>query len=155
MESMVTSFEKLDALLDELPEGTEMNICTDEWSVKDLLAVRIWWSEQISDWVHAGFRNEIPDLPAKGYKWSETPALNNAIVRDNADIDYAEIRQQLNIAFKRIQKITENLSEEQLMKPFMFEWAGKWPVARWISISTTRQYTTAATYVRKVLASVR
>jgi hypothetical protein len=32
----------------------------------------------------------------------------------------------------------------------VFGWAGKWPLARWISINTARQYTTARAYVRQL-----
>lgn len=30
-------------------------------------------------------------------------------------------------------------------------WAGKWPISRWVSINTTRQYVTARTYIRRAI----
>lgn len=47
-------------------------VCVDEWTVKDLLAVRVWWTEQVVAWIEAGRRGESPELSAPGYRWRET-----------------------------------------------------------------------------------
>ena len=35
------------------------------------------------------------------------------------------------------------------------DWAGNYPLSRWISINTARQYTTARTYLRRALRESR
>ena len=45
----------------------------------------------------------------------------------------------------------DKLDDKQLLDANVFGWAGKWPVARWISIKTARQYTTARTLIRATL----
>jgi hypothetical protein len=43
------------------------------------------------------------------------------------------------------------LNDRQLLAPHVFDWAGKWPISRWIAINTARQYTTARTYIRRIV----
>ncbi len=38
-----------------------------------------------------------------------------------------------------------------LLEVGVFPWARKWPIARWISINTARQYQTARTAIRRAL----
>jgi hypothetical protein len=45
----------------------------------------------------------------------------------------------------------DSLSDPELLEAGAFEWAGKWPLARWISINTARQYDTARTFIRRAL----
>jgi len=43
------------------------------------------------------------------------------------------------------------LDDNELLEPRVFEWAGSYPIARWISINTVRQYTTARTFIRRAV----
>ncbi|MCU0281239.1 MAG: ClbS/DfsB family four-helix bundle protein, partial [Acidimicrobiia bacterium] len=52
-----------------------------EWSVKDVLAHLDAWHEMFLDWEAAGCRGEKPVIPAPGYTWATTPALNEEIRR--------------------------------------------------------------------------
>ena len=47
--------------------------CTDEWTVHQLLAVRSFWTKSTAVWIESGLRGRNPVIPAKGYRWSETP----------------------------------------------------------------------------------
>ena len=39
--------------------------------MKDLLAVRAWWTENVVIWVQAGQRGECPTTPARAYGWND------------------------------------------------------------------------------------
>ena len=53
-----STFEKLQAELDAAGSRIGNMNCIDDWSVKDLLAVRAWWTESVIDWIEAGQRGE-------------------------------------------------------------------------------------------------
>lgn len=152
IEQIKSSYLKLDGLLDQLTEKSAETVCVDDWSVKQLLAVRAWWSESVVDWIESGRNGEIPTLPAKGYKWNETPSLNNDIARSSTDESFKEVRKRLNLAYHRVLNTIDNLSDKELLDQGVFDWAGKWPLSRWLSINTARQYTTAQKYIRRVLS---
>jgi hypothetical protein len=94
-------------------------------------------------WVQAGRRGECPTTPAKAYGWNETPRLNADIVRSARDQSYRLIRARLERGAARVLSTIDGLDDAELLQVGVFSWAGKWPVSRWISVNTARQYTTA------------
>lgn len=150
-----STYEKLEAELDAAGARIGGIPCIDDWSVKDLLAVRIWWTENVIDWVEAGQRGELPITPAQGYLWKETPRLNANIVRKSQRMSYRSVRGRLRKGFERVMSTIDSLDDHELLDVGAFDWAGKYPVSRWISINTARQYTTARTFIRRALRESR
>lgn len=76
----------LEAYLETLtPEQMVEPDVVGEWSPKDVLAYLIEWEQMVLSWYRAGLRGEVPELPALGYKWNQTPALNRAIYEKHRD----------------------------------------------------------------------
>ena len=125
--------------------------CVDGWTVKDLLAVRVWWTENVVGWIETGRSGEVPITPAAGYKWQETPRLNADIVRAAQRESYRSIRKRLERGFAKVLDLIDELSDTELLEVGTFPWAGKYPISRWISLNTVRQYTTARTFVRRAI----
>ena len=146
-----SSYTKLRAELDAANPGIAELPCVDDWSVMDLLVVRVWWTERVIDWVEAGARGESPVTPAPGYRWSETPRLNSDIVAKGSGESYSAIRARLERGYERVLDAIQSLNDSELLEVGVFPWAGKYPIARWISINTTRQYLTARTYIRRAI----
>lgn len=150
-----SSFEKLQSELDEAGPEVGPLPCVDEWTVKDLLAVRVWWTEAVVDWIEAGRRGESPVTPAEGYRWSETPRLNTDIVNASGRESYKSLRARLEQGFTRVIRTIDSLDDRQLTEVGVFAWAGNYPISRWISINTARQYTTARSFIRRALRDQR
>ena len=150
-----SSFAKLRDELDAAGPGIAELPCVDDWSVKDLLAVRMWWTKHVIDWVEAGKRGETPATPAQGYRWNETPRLNMDVVLENRGESYSSIRAGLEQGYRRVMDTVDSLDDTELLDVGVFPWAGKYPVSRWISINTTRQYLTARTYIRRAIREHR
>ncbi|MBT8137523.1 MAG: ClbS/DfsB family four-helix bundle protein [Gammaproteobacteria bacterium] len=144
-----STYEKLHAELEATGSRAGSLHCVDDWSIKDLLAVRVWWTEHVIDWVEAGQRGERPVTPADGYRWKETPRLNADIVKKCRRESYKSLRQRLEQGYRRALQVIDGLDEGELLDVGVFEWAGGYPVSRWISINTARQYTTARTFIRR------
>lgn len=151
VDSTRSSFEKLRAELDAAGPGAGGVPCVDDWSVKDLLAVRAWWTERVIDWVEAGRQGETPITPAEGYRWNETPRLNADVVASARRESYRSIRRRLERGYERVMRAVQSLEDRELLDVGVFPWAGRYPLARWISINTDRQYATARTHIRRAL----
>ena len=151
VEMVTTSFEKLRAELDGAGSRVGSLHCVDDWSVKDLLAVRAWWTESVVDWIEAGCRGERPVTPAEGYAWKETPRLNADIVSKARRESLKSLRRRLERGYARVVATIDRLDDQELLEVGVFEWAGSYPIARWISLNTARQYTTARSFIRKAL----
>ncbi len=151
IDQVTLSYENLSTDLDGGGPSLARLVCLDDWTVKDLLAVRAWWTHSVVDWIEAGARGETPVTPATGYTWKETPRLNSDIVKSAEKKPYRKVRAGLDEGIERVIATIDSLNDKELLQPGVFEWAGKWPVSRWISINTARQYSTARTYVRKAM----
>ena len=81
VESIVSTFEKLQQELNAAGPRAGGLPCVDDWTIKDLLSVRCWWTTSVIDWIEAGKRGDCPITPAPGYQWKETPRLNANIVQ--------------------------------------------------------------------------
>ena len=151
LESIRTSYARLGEALDAAGPRIGGKQCVDDWTVKDLLAVRAWWTTSVVDWIEAGQRGGNPVTPAEGYKWNETPRLNDDIVRRSKRESFRSIRDRLDAGVARVVKTIDTLSDDDLFVARKFDWAGNLPLSRWLSINTARQYTTARTYVRRTI----
>ena len=148
-EQMTSAFEKLWAEVERLDEASSRRICVDDWTIKDLLAVRVWWAERVSDWIAEGRRGGKPVTPAQGYKWSETPRLNADIIRAEKVTPLDALRRRLKHGYERALETLDALDNRELLERGVFPWAGKLPLLRYLSINTARQYTTARSYIRR------
>ncbi|MEM7101152.1 MAG: ClbS/DfsB family four-helix bundle protein [Pseudomonadota bacterium] len=151
------AYAKLHHELQRFDEKTAQNFCVESgtsapaWRVKDLIAVRAWWSESLVQWIARGRCDDRTfELPAPGYGWNETPRLNNDVVQERYTHTFADSLRRLDFAYQEVIELIDLLSDQQLSAKHQFFWAGNYPVCRWISINTTRQYTTARTLLRKV-----
>ncbi|MCP4663183.1 MAG: ClbS/DfsB family four-helix bundle protein [bacterium] len=150
-----STFEKLRVELEAAGSRVGSLHCVDDWSVKDLLAVRAWWTENVIDWIEAGRRGETPITPAEGYRWNETPRLNADVVKAARRESYRCVRARLARGFERVVRTIETLDDRELLGVGVFAWSGKYPISRWISMNTARQYTTARTFIRRALREHR
>ena len=146
-----TEYAKLTAALDDAGPGAGDRVCVDAWTVRDLMAIRLWWTRSTLDWVDAGCRGETLTLPAPGYKWNETPRLNTDIAAAARGEGLADLRAQLDAQVERLRRTIDALDDPALLQVGVFAWTGTWPVARWLSIGTARQYQSARTYIRRML----
>ncbi len=154
MELVQSSFAALKPELERLDDHNAALPCVDDWTIKDLLAVRAWWTESVVSWIQAGQRGEIPETPAPGYRWRETPRLNAGIVDSAKNEPCQTLVRRLKQGYAQVMILIDGLSDQELLQPGEFEWAGSYPISRWISINTARQYTTARTYIRRALKQV-
>ncbi len=150
VDQIETAFKKLDAELRDIDTEMATRLCVDDWSVKDLLAVRLWWTRSVLNWIDKGKKGLVPITPARGYRWSETPRLNAAVVEKSQRRSFKPIVSELRRQYTRLLATIERLDDEELLEIGVYKWAGNYPIARWLSINTARQYQTARKYIRRV-----
>ena len=88
---------------------------------------------------------------SRGVSWNETPRLNADVVKAARRESYRSICSQLERGYARVLGMIDELSDGELLEVGTFSWAGKWPISRWISLNTVRQYSTARTFVRRAV----
>jgi hypothetical protein len=122
-----------------------------EWSVKDVLAHLIEWEQMVIGWVTAGQRGETPAVPAPGYKWSETPALNQHIYEKHRDRPLQEVLDQFHTSHRQILDLLLSLSDEDLTTPRRYPWTRDNALLTYFVSATSSHYRWARTEIRKGL----
>ncbi|MFA4927956.1 MAG: ClbS/DfsB family four-helix bundle protein [Patulibacter sp.] len=141
---------RLSAELADVERAGESTLpCADDWTVKDVVAVRVAWAEMTRRWIEAGLRGEHPPTPAAGYSWRDTPRLNAAIVARERETPLAALRDRLDAAVDDCLDLAARLDGPDLLEVHRYTWTRSWPIVRWIHANTTAQQTSALRLIRR------
>lgn len=119
------NYEKMMAIVKPLPLKTisQAGAC-EHWSIKDILAHLHAWHLMYLRWYTEGMAGEKPEIPAPGYTWLTTPALNAEIFTRYNDTDLDEILVLLDESHHQIMEIIENHTDEELFTKQRYGWTG-------------------------------
>jgi uncharacterized protein (TIGR03083 family) len=142
----------LEELLETLTPAqmTEPGLVGD-WSAKDVLAHLSEWEQMVLGWHAAGLRGEIPELPAPGFKWSQTPQLNQQIYEKHRDRPLDEVLDQFQASYREILGIIQGLSNEDLFTSGRYAWTKKNTLGAYMVSATSSHYLWARKEIRKGL----
>lgn len=149
-----TNFEQLVNLIENL--STEIQKCdfppgTLNRNIRDVLAHLHHWHVMLLDWYTVGMEGEKPDMPAKGYTWEETKALNEHIQKKYSDHDLNDIKEQLNASFIEVLEIIEKHSDEELFEKKRYHWTGSTSLGAYLISNTSSHYHWGYTFIKKQL----
>ena len=76
LDDIRTEHDLLCARLEGIPKARwyELEVWGDGWTLSDLVAHFAEWQLMFLCWYKDGLRGTTPQLPAPGYRWSETPS---------------------------------------------------------------------------------
>ncbi|MEO1009312.1 MAG: ClbS/DfsB family four-helix bundle protein [Planctomycetota bacterium] len=120
-----------------------------DWTVKDLFAHLTAWEGLFFGWHEAGLRGQTPAMPADGYKWNQTPQLNEAIWRAHEADPWHEVRNAFDRSFERVCVFVDDLDERDLLEPGRFEWTGKHPMVSYFGANTASHYASATKILQR------
>lgn len=113
------------------------------WTIKDLFAHLTAWEQMFLGWHHAGLSGETPAMPARGYKWNETPRLNHAIWAEHRDEPWPAVAAAFDDTYDEVCVLVEGLSGGDLLEPGRFAWTGKYPLTTYLGANTASHYAAA------------
>jgi hypothetical protein len=127
----------------------EPGVWGDGWTVHDLLAHLTEWEQMFLRWYREGRRGGTPAMPAPGYKWGQTPALNRAIWRKHHRESVATVLSRFDASYREILSLARRLSPEDLLVPGRFAWTGKLPLSAYLGPNTCSHYRTAGKFLKR------
>jgi hypothetical protein len=102
-----------------------------------------WWED--------GLKEVTPEMPAPGYKWSETPRLNHAIRERHRSQSPAAVMNHFEAGYRRILGVVEDLPSAKLLVPGAFAWTGRYPLTTYLGPNTASHYRFAARVLKRWL----
>jgi hypothetical protein len=139
------------AYLEQIPKSRlmEQAVWGKGWTVHDLIAHLAEWQTMFLTWYADGEKELKPQMPAPGYKWNETPKLNEAIWEKHKSRTPAKVRADFDKGYERILALAQSLTESQLLKPGAFAWTGKNALVTYLSANSASHYRFANKVLKK------
>jgi hypothetical protein len=153
IEDIVRAHEDLVALLDRIPvdNRSDPGVWGDGWTVKDLVAHLAEWHALFLGWYGEGLQGRKPEMPAPGFKWNQTPALNRAIQEKHRDRPYQEVWADFLKTYAEVLEIVIRSSEGDLLDPGRFPWTGKNALVTYLGANTSSHYRFASKVLKRWL----
>lgn len=129
----------------------EPGVWGDDWNIRDLLAHLTAWEQMFLTWYRQGEAGEQPEMPAKGYKWNQTPALNREIWKRHRGRSVAEIRAEFETSFDEVFSLAQGLTEFELLERGHFSWTGRNHLTTYLGANTVSHYRAATKILRRWL----
>jgi hypothetical protein len=123
----------------------------DGWTIQDLFAHLSEWEQMFLGWYRLGRDGGDPILPAAGYTWRQTPALNEAIWRKHGSRPLTEVLKEFDRSYAEILSLVNALSVEDLFTPGRFAWTRDHPLTTYLVPNTSSHYRTAAKILKRWL----
>jgi hypothetical protein len=142
--------------LDQIPKARlrEMGVWGNAWTAHDLVAHLAEWQNMFLTWYDEGAIGLKPQMPAPGYKWNETPKLNQAIREKHKSRTPAKVRTDFDQGYERILEIANRLTEKQLLCAGAFAWTGKNALVTYLSANSASHYRFANKVLKKWLKAI-
>lgn len=156
MDDIRAEHDLLYARLGAIPTARwrEHGVWGDGWTLCDLVVHLAEWQRMFLGWFEEGLRGVMPEMPAPGYKWNETPRLNRAIWKKNRSRSRAAVTADFESGYNRILQLLNHLSTEQLLTAGHFVWTGKNPLTTYLAPNTASHYRFATKAIKRWLKEV-
>ncbi len=143
-------FERLWVAVDSVaPARREVPGACEAWSVKDLLAHLHAWQQMAIEWEKVGSAGEKPTIPADGFTFAETPALNEVIYRRTENDDWADIASRLRATHAELMATIDSYDSEDLFAKSRYPWTRTTSVGAYMVSATSSHYAWASKLIRK------
>ena len=131
------------------PEERERSGACETWSVKDLLAHLNAWHDLILGWEEVGSAGGQPEMPAPGFSWAETPALNQQIFERSQDASWETVVERLRASHEKVMAVIESHDDEDLFAKKRFPWTGSTSVGSYLVSASSSHYAWAFKLIRR------
>ncbi|MBX7242834.1 MAG: ClbS/DfsB family four-helix bundle protein [Bacteroidia bacterium] len=128
----------------EFPEGPLNR------NIRDVLMHLHYWHLMMLEWYTIGMKGDKPDMPAKGYTWSTTPALNRWIWEKYKDTSLEAAKENIKSSYLKIRSLIERHNDEELFEKKRYKWTGTTSLGAYLVSATSSHYEWAIKFIKKM-----
>ncbi|MFK7970167.1 MAG: ClbS/DfsB family four-helix bundle protein [Bacteroidia bacterium] len=149
------NFEKLTSVIDAFSteeQNKEFPAGTMNRNIRDVLGHLHHWHLMMLDWHAVGMAGDKPDMPAKGYTWKTTKALNHWIWEQYKDTPLGAVRKLLVASYQDVQRIIGMYNDEELFEKKRYPWTGSTSLGAYLISASSSHYDWAWKLIKKANA---
>lgn len=140
---------KLQTYLSSLSPEQKTATNAPQKSVKDIVAHLYEWQQMFFTWHEIGLRGEMPAVPGPGYKWSQLPALNQAIYEKYNHLSLEDALAMFQASHAKTLHFIENITEDELTTPGLYAWMNRNTLLAYLNSITGSHYVWAVKEIKK------
>ena len=92
-------------------------------------------------------------MPAPGFKWNQTIALNKKLDEQYTDLDIKQVKRRLKLSHGRVMKLVDRLTDHQFHAPGQFAWTGKNAFSSYVVPNTFSHYRWAIKKLKRLASA--
>lgn len=127
------------------------HIAADAVTIKGVIAHRTHWIGLFFDWYEGGVAGKAVETPAPGVKWNQLKAYNAPIYEAANGRPWSELRSEFDAAAARLRAFIAENDDGLLYVKGLYPWMNNWTIGRWAEASGPSHFSSANSYIRKVL----
>ena len=118
-------------------------------NIRDVLAHLHHWHKLFLGWYSIGLKGQKPDVPAKGYSWKDSRALNTEIQRKYTTVPLNDILSLLQDSHLQVHQTISKHSEKELFEKKRFNWTGSSNLATYLRGASSSHYDWALKLIKR------
>jgi hypothetical protein len=140
------NLDKLLALVNEFSdevknktfENNEIN--ERDKTVSDVICHLHEWHLMMENWYRIGMAGKTPAMPMEGYNWKQLTEVNKIIWNKYKGTALNDAMDLFKKSHKKLVKLIEKHSNEELFGEKKYEWTGKTALGRYFDSNTSNHY---------------
>ena len=123
-------------------------------NVRDVLAHLHEWHLMLLRWYKIGMADGDPVMPAEGFTWKTTPALNQEIWSKYQAVSLKRVRSKLDQSHQQLQELIGEQPTAELFEKRRYKWTGSTSLGSYLTSATASHYLWAMKLIRKYKRSI-
>lgn len=129
--------------------NTEFPFVHRDRNLRDVFAHLFEWQSMMLNWYKSGMAGETPVMPAPGFTWRETPALNAVIWEKHQASQLEKIMNQLDKTHRRLTDLIKSHSNRELFTKKHYAWTGSTSLGSYLTSAMSSHYKWATKLVKR------
>jgi hypothetical protein len=126
----------------------------DDWSVKDILCHLVEWHRMVLSWYREGSAGKTPEVPGRGYKWSQLPDLNREICERYKQTSWDEAKDLFADTFGEVFELIQTMDEQTMLTPAYQPWMNQNTLIAYFGSCTSSHYKWATGLIKKFIKTL-
>lgn len=131
------------------PSQRDTEFIFDNRTTKDLIAHIYAWQLLAHTWYKEGIAGKKPKIPAPGYTFKETPALNEKLYQEYKKITWSELEKKFANSHSQLLSIISSHTDKELTTKKKYSWTGSTNMASYFASTLSSHYVWAIDLIRK------
>ena len=150
------TYGKFISEFDNIPEELkDLRVEEVDRTPADNLAYQVGWTTLLLQWEQDERKGLEVKTPSEQFKWNQLGDLYQWFTETYAGRPLSDLRAALDVNIKKIYKLIDSMSDDELFSPHQRKWAdgatksAAWEVYKFIHVNTVAPFGTFRTKIRK------